>query len=391
MVESRVKSTLVLKINGRKLPKLAHGDVSIKWGRSSLFEAPQRRTLQATILLNNSNLNLETINELLGASLEAELFGGTIFIGVLTDATPRRLSREIALYISAQEVYSPGRKPLELVFETNVQSSFMLKNTIIWHSQNHGQNYDNNHGVTFEDPAPDGLRIIRGKPQKTTLRDAIESLVTHKPLAQPAWSPDFKAIRSTISKITHIGAERIALNADQISARHPGYHLDQYPAHITYEVGGKFGDKRVAAQSLLRGGVKGKTVVATSPTSWESFSLDDIGAADDLIKAQTTAPVELIYSDDVTPAKYDEKLYTDWEYPNRYIVIQNIPPNNELLTSKSELSFVAIGGELTFTPTKTSHKIISVYVSRGNDRPTTSRYREANYRYRDTDLTYNRS
>lgn len=338
--------------------------LTITWGRSSLFDPPQKRTLSMRILLENSDFQ-DQARWILGKSVSVEISGEIAFVGYIDNVrvvgSPATGQDQWLLAVQAVEA-TGWNEHLSRTFTTRIVNTFLLRKSL-------------------ESQAPKSIPKLIGAPTNTMADseryefDEASKLEVKKgwellimsgvPGVFGNWSPDYRTLSRTIDTLEMDWDKMAVVPANAVVMDSPHWEARDFPGSIKFTSGG-LNSKVREHKTITRGGTRtGNEIVMNFPavlSNERDFSdrvLDDLVA---LISAQATSPRNFEFMDTAIKSdSFRKVIFTTTEKPNR-IAIQ------DGWYDKSTLGvdpyYYVIGGTLTIKPNMSTHSTTCIYSER---------------------------
>lgn len=346
-------------------------NVTIRWGRSSLFESPQNRSCTVTVLSENDD---SSPKRFLFAMLRVRLGNEVLFDGHIDRITlGQRIvdgKRQSVLAISAVEAitFHPDMLAHRIFWPPN--------NVYLWQSfQSHGDNPEEREivGLDFNNPPefhPDEAR-------KWSLYEAFSCAAMPYPLSFANWLPGFKKVQTT-RWFYGLGEIGEVLSTDFCTVDNVQSTVENNPQLITLGSGGQYGDVGFARArtriATSRPGVTGvygdydhNVVVYPEKEVLQPIATEsklDFEPAFRLVFTQRSDPLRITVIDDTKCPSWEpsRNLFRTWEQLGiswHFAVRKTEKFYYEL--GGSEL--LPIGGTLRFTHERTTHEMSMIYVA----------------------------
>ena len=328
--------------------------LTIRWGRSSIWEEPQRRTATITLIMAPRKA-YAAADYWLGGDIEVTGMHGTYILGSITSFTVNpMLNGRAAVVFSVQEtIYMRGFA--DKTFTTNASNMKLMLSSL--------QIQRGRFNLSASGGLPDDFQFDRANStfEEVKVIDAWKATVNSRPLAQAAFSPDQRRISPTCYRLANSSDTRINIPSSQVHGGNLNFSLDETPTSVIFTTGGTFGEERMIAQQTTGRGYGDAPRTDNSPFRVKNihFGVND---ALDLLRAQKSAPREFTIIDTATvnrPTDPTADLFYPMETTHTVMQITG----QGLAEFPEHREFYPIGGELVFTHQRTIHKMYCVYAN----------------------------
>lgn len=346
-------------------------EVVINWGRSSLFEAPMNRTCDLSFIRPFSDLPIENY---LYSRIRVKLGDTLLFEGSVDRI--RRENRRL----------SPGRwEPVYTVsaIETHTFHPDLLQKRRVrpdsgiqlWTMFN-DINYRDREILEFEQGERSPKYAMPDDPVELSLYEAFSAAAAPWPLSFPSWRPGMEKVEPTTWKIPYDIPNNRILRSENCTMGPIEATAENTPMAVEFGSGGRYGRQEDGEKwnryITRRPGVTGRADEYDSdrvnyhfrkliqPFAIRTYA--PIGGVFDdawkLIKHQKSNPLDITFFEDGRTDWPDMFFYT-WEQKNgKWKITGEI---DEPVRYYLETSLRPIGGRLTFTHERTTHKVKAIY------------------------------
>lgn len=348
-------------------PTMILSEMTINWGRTSLFAAPMNRTCDVRIF---HAANVPLLNYL-QAVLRVRVGGMTYFQGTITDARlirqEKRGGKTMNLVaLSAVEGKSFVPELMEYYGVRNVRDVYHLWST---YQKMNTLNveitpFEPNYSFAYENAGNNGWSPWM------TLWEAFSIAAAPFPGAFANWDPDFLSVHPTTWKCRDSDGSYV--HSDHVHIREPIYaSLEDIPPLVELTTGGGYGSEEDGAaaivsstsgRSILGGDSKWnfeylKTYRRKVNHPWAARNIrSHSGPYQELLRAQRTSPLQLTIDDSIT--------HPDWLFYPSEPTFRSITLVGRILPRLQQIrtvNFVPIGGHLRVTPDRTTHTMTVIY------------------------------
>lgn len=205
-------------------------DLSITWGRSSLFESPAKRTATISVKYETAWNNTKFWKPLLRGQVIIKQNKRPLFIGFIDTVTPVRFnSSQWIMHITAVEAFG-WRQELSGTMKTRAAWPGLLKASIKLQSKAVQPTLRDEQNREVEFNPPPQLKEI-------TYADAWGAVVAARPLSRPVWSPDYSTVSSSIYRPISRDPD-IDLPGNAVSGEMPLFDAMHQPQSVRFSTDG---------------------------------------------------------------------------------------------------------------------------------------------------------
>lgn len=335
--------------------------LTIRWGRSSIWEEPQRRTATVTLIMNPRRA-YAAADHWLGGDIEVSGLHGIYILGSITSFSVNSMNGDVAAVVFSVQETVYMKEFANKTFSTNANTMKLLLTSL--------QIQRGRFNISTKDGLPETFQFDRSGAnyQEVKVIDAWKATVNSRPLAQAAFSPDQTTISPTCYRLANRDDTRIDIPSSQVRAAPIQFSIDETPTSVIFTTGGTFGEERDIAQQTTGRGYGDAPRVDNSPFRVKNihFGIDDALA---LLRAQRSSPREFTIIDTASVRRPTDPA-ADLFYPmeDTHSVMRITGPGLSEFPENNE--FYPIGGELTFTYQRTTHKLFCAYATSPSERST---------------------
>lgn len=348
-------------------PTMILSEMTINWGRTSLFAAPMNRTCDVRVF---HAAHVPLLNYL-QAALRVRVGGIVYFQGTISDA---RLIRQ----------EKRGGKTMNLISLSAVESKSFVPELMEYHSVRYVRDVEhlwstyqkmNTLGVEIS-PFESGYSFAyenagnNGWSPWMRFWEAFSIAAAPFPGAFANWEPDFLSVHPTTWKRRYSNSSFVY--SDHVHVREPIHaSLEDCPPLVELTTGGGYGpeedgDSTVVSstpgRSILGGYSKWnfqylKTYTRKVNHPWAARNIrNHSGPYEELLRAQKTSPLEFTIDDSIA--------HPDWMFYPSEPLFRSISPVGRISPRLQQIDndfFVPIGGRLRVTPERTTHTMTVIY------------------------------
>lgn len=336
-------------------------EAKIKWGRRSILDRPDKRSLTLTLRAPSMSIARELFRYALRAAVTVALDGVTQFTGYIDSVEPEKINGTWYMHMTAVE--ATGWNPsLANTLNTRAGSPGLLKNTLeIVSTINPDYTDPSSHGtITYRQP----------EDQETiTVRQGWEFLATPWPLSFPVWSPTYDRVDSTIWELK-TAWNNLVFPADTMEGKLPSQDATELYSSVFFYSGGELGERAYMSQASAASTAKigtsnqGHYAEVDNPLALNAYPSGVTFDAAETIFAQLTSPREFTIRDRILTAA-DMALagiksaFLTYETRRRYAA----NTGDKFAELWPDTRYWTIGGTITYRHNESRHDMTAAYAT----------------------------